>query len=613
MNCPVTNVPPAHEIDIPALREKYRAERERRLRPDGEAQYAPPDDSLVHDTFEHDPFSPVVPRDARHDEVEVAILGAGWTGVLAAYHLKRVGVEDFLILDNGGDFGGTWYWNRYPGVQCDNDAYCYLPLLEETGFMPSQKFADGLEIFRYFQLIGRQFGLYDKALFHTLLTGLEWDEAIRRWKVTTNRGDELRARFVIMAGGTLSRPKFPNIPGLHTFRGKMFHTSRWDYHYTGGSWENPVLDRLADKRVAILGTGATAIQAVPFLGRYAKQLYVLQRTPSSVDERFNPPTDPEWVKTLKPGWQRARRENYHRGANLRLLRGEPDLGCDIWTEINRNLQAELEAEGWPELTPEEYARRFEIMDYRVMERLRRRVEAVVKDKATAEILKPWYRFRCKRPLSNNEFYETFNRPNVKLIDVSHTLGLERMTERGFVQDGVEYEVDCMIFASGFEVTSSLRRRWGIPRFVGRRGVSIYDHWADGPLTLHGIMTRHFPNMFFTGYIQGGLNTTTTLQFEEQVRHAAYIIGETLRRGGVVVEPTQEAQDAYVRHFREVEVDMTEFNETCPPSYFTNEGEKNAKWALFRGYGPGWDAFVELLERWRSDGRMEGLEVEGQAA
>jgi cation diffusion facilitator CzcD-associated flavoprotein CzcO len=609
MECQATRVPPPEQVDIAALKEKYRQERDKRVRPEGQDQYAPHADNLTHDTYEHDPFNPVVPRDALDEDIDVAVLGGGWTGILAAYYLTRQGVTDFRVIDHAGNFGGTWYWNRYPGIQCDNDAYCYLPLLEEMNWLPSKKFEDGRQIYDYIQMIADRFGFRDKGVFHTLITRLDWDEASKRWLVATNRGDTFRARFVIMAGGTLSTPKFPDVPGIHTFAGHKFHTSRWDYDYTGGEWGRPELTGLADKRVAILGTGATAIQAVPYLGEFARQLYVLQRTPSSVDKRDNPPTDPAWAASLKPGWQAARQQNFLHAANEVLQRGEPDLICDFWTEINRNLNADREARGWPEESLEEFWARREMMDFQVMERVRRRCEEIVKDPATAEALKPWYRFMCKRPLSNNAYYETFNRPNVTLIDVSATQGLEAMTEKGFVAGGKEYEIDAIIFASGFEVTSDLRRRWGFDDVVGRGGVSLYDHWADGPKTLHGVTTHHFPNMFFTGYVQGGLNGTTTLQFGKQVEHEAWIIRQALDRGIVALETTQEGQDAYVRRFNEVALDLSVILNECTPSYFTNEGEKEAKWFLFRGWGLGWDNFQQLLADWREEGAFAGMAVE----
>jgi cation diffusion facilitator CzcD-associated flavoprotein CzcO len=603
MKCAPTHTP--EQIDIPSLREKYRHERDKRIRTDGQKQYFRPTGQVAVN-YAADPHKPVLPREPISEEIDVIVLGAGWGGIMAAYHLTQAGVTNFRNVDTAGDFGGVWYWNRYPGIQCDNESYCYLPLLEETGFMPSKKFADGWEIHSYCKTIAENYGFADKALFHTLINTLRWDEELKRWRVGTNRGDDIRARFVILACGVLNMPKLPGVPGIDKFKGKIFHTARWDYGYTGGSYRDPVLSKLADKRVGILGTGATAIQAVPHLSKYAKHLYVIQRTPSSVDERPNPPTDPEWVQSLKRGWQKERQANFQRAAMEFLQPGEPDLICDIWTEINRNLAAELAAEGWPQLTAQQFMARRERVDYRVMERLRGRVGQLVEDEETAEALKPYYRFLCKRPLSSDEFYPTFNRSNVELIDVSETKGVERMTENGFVANGKEYAVDCMIFASGFEVTSDLNRRWGIDVVAGRGGRSIYDHWRDGPKTLHGTMTHGFPNQFYIGYIQGGLNASVTEQFGKQGHHIAHVISEALKRGAAVVEPSKEAQDEYVRHFEAMEIDLSEFQGQCPPSYFNNEGEAKPKWALFRAYGPGWDAFQKMLQDWRDQGDLKGL-------
>ena len=612
MTCEPSSCPAPDAVDIPALRERYRQERTIRLRTEGQAQYVRPVDDFA-EIYEGDPHKPVAPRAPISEELEVAVLGGGWSGVLAGYHLRKAGIGNIRLIDHAGDFGGVWYWNRYPGLQCDNDAYCYLPLLEEMGFMPSRKFTDGFEIREYCQSVARKFGLYDGALFHTLITGLRWDEAIQRWRITTDRGDDIRARFVVMANGLLNIPKLPGIPGIHDFKGRMFHTARWDYDYTGGSQAAPVLDKLAGKRVAIIGTGATAVQAIPFLGQYAQQLYVLQRTASTVDQRRNPSTEADWVTSLNPGWQRERQKNFHNAAMQMLAPGEPDLICDIWTEINRNLQAEFDANGWPQ-SPEEYMTRREIMDYRLMERLRERVASTVQDKDAAEILKPWYRYLCKRPASNDDYYPTFNRPNVKIIDVSRTKGVERLTEHGFVAEGIEYAIDCLIFASGFEVTSDLDRRWGIGEVQGRDGVSIYDHWAAGYRTFHGMMTHGFPNQFFMGIVQGGFNASTTETFRQQGEHIAWIIRETLARGAAAVEPSLAGQDAYVDHVRATAFDNSAFVRECTPSYFNNEaeevvneqGEKQLRSYFAEIYGPGFYAFEELLEAWRAKGDLEGL-------
>ncbi|TCM15346.1 cation diffusion facilitator CzcD-associated flavoprotein CzcO [Novosphingobium sp. PhB165] len=611
--CKPTDVPTPGEIDIPALRQRYAHERDKRLRPEGGEQYLKTEHEYAQ-AYEADPHMPRVPRDPISEDLDVAVLGGGFSGLMAGVHLRNAGVSTFRHIEHAGDFGGVWYWNRYPGVQCDNDAYCYMPLLEETGYFPSKKFADGFEIQRHCRRIGEQYGLYENALFHTRITALRWDEERDRWRIATDHGDDIRARFVIMCGGPLNRPKLPGIPGLHDFRGKVFHTARWDYAYTGGRWEDPVLDKLADKRVAIVGTGATSIQAVPFLGKYAKQLYVLQRTPPTVDARPNPPTDMEWARSLQPGWQKERQRNFHHVAIEGMRPGDVDQICDIWTEINRDLAAELAGEGWPDLTLEAYLERREAMDFRVMERMRRRVEAIVEDKATAEALKPWFGFNCKRPLSNDDYYPTFNRPNVKLLDVSATRGVERLTENGFVHEGTEYGIDCLICASGFEVTSDLDRRWGIGAVDGRGGQSLYENWADGYRTLHGAMSHGFPNQFFTGYVQGGFNATTIEQFSRQGYHIAYIIRQALDRGATAVEPTLDAQDAWVAKIRATAVDISKLQRECTPGYFNNEGDhKGRRWYLGESYGPGWDAFETMMQDWRDAGTLEGLSVTCRAA
>lgn len=605
--CNTTQVPDAAEIDIPALRQKYQRERDKRLRAEGGAQYLRAEGRFAK-SYSADPHMSVAPRAPLDEDLNVAVLGAGFSGILASVHLRNAGVTGVRNIDHAGDFGGVWYWNRYPGIQCDNDAYCYMPLLEETGYIPTKKFADGFEIQAHAQRIAKQYGLYDQALFHTLITGLRWDESGRCWQICTNRGDRIRARFVVMCGGPLNKPKLPGITDFELFEGQWFHTARWDYGYTGGEWQNPVLDKLVDKRVAILGTGATGVQAIPYLGRYAKHLYVLQRTPSSVDVRNNTPTDRTWVSSLKAGWQMERQAAFHRAAIEGFRAEETDQICDIWTEINRNLQEEFARDGAPTDLQETLKRREE-MDYRVMERMRRRVDAIVKDRSTAEGLKPWFRFYCKRPCSNDEYYETFNRANVTLLDVSATRGVERMTPQGFMHEGREYEIDCLVCASGFEVTTDLDRRWGIDVVEGRGGVSLYKVWEDEFRTLHGAMTHGFPNMFFTGYLQGGFNATTTFQFNRQGYHIAYVLSEALRRGAKLVEPTLQAQDQWVTTIRETAVDISALQQECTPTYFNNDGVPKKRWYLGESYGLGWDAFEALLEQWRNSGDLAGLTVE----
>jgi len=606
-NCAPTETP--DDIDIDALREKYRQEREKRLRPEGSKQYIELEGELA-EYYEIDPYTPLVARDPITDDVNVAILGGGIAGLLTGAYLKKAGVQDIRVIEMGGDFGGVWYWNRFPGIQCDNDAYCYIPLLEDLDYVPTKKYADGVEIWEHLQRIGKHFGLYDSAIFSTEVRTLRWDEGIKRWRISTNRGDDIRARFVVMANGSFNRPKLPGIPGIQDFKGHQFHSSRWDYAYTGGDATGG-LDMLADKRVALVGTGATGVQIVPFLGRYAKHVYVFQRTPSSVDARGNTPTDPEWVKTLKPGWQKERQRNFHRWSPFEgVVFDQPDMVCDFWTELGRNMTARIAAIDDPaSLTLDQIMAIREEEDYRVMERLRRRVAGIVGDEQTAEALKPYYRLLCKRPCSNDDYLPTFNRPNVTLVDVSESKGVERITENGVVENGVEYQVDCIIYASGFEITTEISRRYAIEAIEGRDGLSLFDYWRDGYKTLHGMTSRGFPNQFHTGFIQGGVAANTTAMFEQQAEHIAYIISEACKRGATTVEPSQEAQQEWISTIRENAVDTSDFDIQCTPGYYNNEGGgggEGIRSHLGEPYSPGFYVFDDLLKEWRSKGDLEGL-------
>ena len=597
---------PILDFDPDALRERYRQEREKRLRADGEAQYIELAGSFAR-YAEEDPYAdPNFSRAPLTDEVEVAIIGGGFSGLLAAARLREAGVDDFRIIEAGGDFGGTWYWNRYPGAQCDIESYCYLPLLEELGYIPKEKYSYVGEIFEHSQRIGQAYGLYDVACFQTRVNQLSWDEGLKRWRIQTNRGDDMKARFVIMALGTASRAKLPGIPGIETFEGHSFHTSRWDYGYTGGDTTGG-LTGLSDKRVAIIGTGATAIQCVPFVGRYAQHLYVFQRTPSSVDLRGNKPTDEAWAQSLQPGWQRARRHNF-----ADIVEGRPfteDLVNDSWTDIFRNLASGIAAAmaRGEKLTPQEAAKKAELADFAKMNKIRARVDETVKNPDAAEALKPWYRQFCKRPTFNDEFLPTFNRPNVTLVDVSAAKGVERITPTGVVANGVEYPVDCIIYASGFEISTAFRRRIGF-EINGRDGLSLYDYYKDGFRTLHGHSSRNFPNWFYIGVGQNGLSVNMTAMFDDQARHIAYIIQEAKARGAVTVEPTAEAEEAWVEVIRSVAIANRDFQNACTPGYYNNEGGERSGGLNGQTYTPGINKFNALLAEWREKGDLAGLEL-----
>ena len=597
------NLFPDLDFDPEALRAKYRQERDRRLRDDGEDQYVEAAEEFAH-YADDDPYAdPDFEREPLDLSIEVAIIGAGFSGLMTAARLKERGITDFKVIEAGGDFGGTWYWNRYPGAQCDIESYCYLPLLEETGYMPKEKYSYAPEIYAHTQRIGQYFGLYDHTIFQTRVQGVRWLEDEQCWQIDTQRGDNIKARFVIQATGPANRPKLPGIPGISDFKGHTFHTSRWDYDYTGGDHTGG-LTGLADKRVAIIGTGATAIQCVPFLGEYAKELYVFQRTPSSVDLRGNKPTDPEWYEEQGPGWQRERRENF--AAVLAGQSMDKDLVADGWTDIARRIGLSLMNRRSDEaLDMEEIMLRSEIADFQKMNEIRARVDETVTKEDAAEALKPWYRQFCKRPTFNDEYLATFNRPNVTLVDVSDSKGVERITEHGVVANGREYEVDCIIYATGFEITTSAHRRVDFDT-IGRDGESLYDHWKDGFRTLHGLAAHGFPNWFTIGINQNGLSPNMTAMFDDQAVHVGYIIEEVGKRGMKTVEVTEEAEQAWVDQIVALAgTGATAFLEECTPGYYNREGQGSANMQN-SPYAPGINAFNDLLAKWREQGDLEGM-------
>jgi cyclohexanone monooxygenase len=591
------------DFDPDALRTKYQQERDKRVRSDHNDQYV-----AVQGDFSRyldDPYvDPGFTREPLTDDVGVLIIGGGFGGLLAAARLREAGVDDFRIIENGGDFGGTWYWNRYPGAQCDIESYIYLPLLEETGYIPKEKYSYAPEILEHSRRIGRKFDLYPKACFQTQIREIRWNEEEARWIITTDRDDRFRARFVIMSSGPLNRPKLPGIPGVDSFKGHTFHTSRWDYGYTGGDTTGN-LHKLADKRVAIIGTGATAVQCVPYLAKDAKQLFVFQRTPSSVDERGNRPTDPEWVKTLTPGWQKRRMDNF----NILIAGGhqDEDLVRDGWTDIFRNLGGLLPSKAGAELSPEERGRMMELADFKKMNQVRARVDTIVKDKQTAEALKPWYRQFCKRPTFNDEYLPAFNRPNVKLVDTKGH-GVDRITEKGLVVDGVEYEVDCIIFGTGFEVGTAYTRRAGL-EIYGRGGKTLTEHWAGGLKTLHGFYSVGFPNCFHMGISQNGLTANFPHMLEEQARHITEVIQHAKSLEAQSLEPTPEAETEWVATIHEKRAIGEAFLRECTPGYYNNEGGKlDGGGFLGEQYGGGPVEFHDIIRKWRADGQLKGLQV-----
>ncbi|GGS95894.1 monooxygenase [Planobispora rosea] len=596
-------------VDKEALRRKYRQERDKRLRPDGNDQYIRLTGRFAH--YLDDPYTPRVPREPRTDHVTVAFIGGGFAGLVTGARLKEAGVGDVRIVEKGGDFGGTWYWNRYPGAQCDTASFVYMPLLEETGHMPTEKYAHGPEILEHCRRIGKHYDLYGDALFHTEVTDLEWDAARSRWIIRTDRGDEFTARFVAMGVGPLHVPKLPGIPGIDSFAGHSFHTSRWDYGYTGGDPSGAPMDRLAGRRVAVIGTGATAVQCVPHLARACGELYVFQRTPSSVDVRGNRPTDPEWfARIATPGWQRRWLENFT--ANQTGGVAAEDLVMDGWTDIARRVRSRIMELAPEDRTPEKMLEAYEDSDFEKMEEIRARVDAIVEDPETARRLKAWYRQLCKRPCFHDEYLQAFNVPGTHLVDTDGR-GVERITERGVVAAGREYEVDCIVYASGFEVGTEYTRRAGYD-LTGRGGVKLSAYWAEGMRTLHGTHVHGFPNAFIVQPTQGAnLISNIPHNLTEAGGTIAMIVKYALDNGFDEVEVTEEAEDAWVGLLLGHPGTLLG-SPDCTPGYYNNEGQDpGPRGRLNVGYPHGATAYFGYLDRWRASGTFEGLEFRRGAA
>ena len=615
------------------LRQKYRLERDKRVRVDGNDQYLEVKGDFSY--FVEDPYiDEEISRDSLEKTFHTVIIGGGFGGVLSGARLREQGIDDFRIIEKGGDFGGTWYWNRYPGASCDIESYIYFPLLEETSFIPKRKYTDAAETLDYFKVLSDKFSLKENALFQTEVNEVKWISDEKLWFIKTNRQDSIKARYVIHANGFLNRPKLPAMKGINDYQGHTFHTSRWDYAYTGGN-SNGNLNNLRDKKVAIIGTGATAVQCVPHLAAGAKKLYVFQRTPSSIDERNNSNTDIDWFNSQKSGWQKERKENFEGFLTGNFT--DKDLVNDGWTEIFRTILGGLIKNGPSKLvllswvltapfyknfykvglrtyirnkfmnfvTREDINKKVEIVDFQKMEKVRARADALVNDPKTAESLKPYYRQLCKRPCFHDEYLQAFNNDNVELIDTDGQ-GVKELSAEGIIHDGKEYKVDCIIFASGFEVGTDYSRRCGY-QVSGIDGITLSEKWKDGLATFHGIHSKGFPNSFFYGPGQGPMTANFTHSLDEQSAHVAYILKQLDKKNMKYVEASEEAESDWINTIISKARNMQSFQEACTPGYYNNEGKPNTNPAN-NTYGGGALEYFKLLKDWRKNDKLQGLKT-----
>ena len=553
--------PPAGAVFDAEEQAKYKSFKESRR---GAADYMRMEGEFsryLEDVYSADP----VQREALNDECEVLVVGAGFAGLLLWHKLREAGFEDVRFCEKGGDVGGTWYWNRYPGIACDVESYSYLPLLEEMNYVPSMKFAAGFEIMEYCQSMAERFGFYDKCLFHTTVEKTEWSEEDGRWTVTTDRGDAMRARFVVLANGILTTPKLARIDGMSSFAGESFHTSRWDYNID-----------LAGKRVGIIGTGATAVQAVPEIAKVVGELYVFQRTPSSIDVRDQRETTDEERATWasEPGWAKARRARFAKISEGRTaLKANDDYlagKVDNFREPRKHRT---------KISPEELVKKQLNTNFRMMEQIRARVDAIVEDPVTAEALKPYYPYGCKRPTFHDEYLPTFNLPHVTLVDTAPR-GVNKINERGVVHDGTEYPLDVLIYATGFEwmATSTFNM------IVGRNGTSLNEKWtSEGTKTFLGLHSRGFPNLFIVSGPQGGggsFNFTNAI--EEHGDYVVWMLSTMRDNGYATVDVHAQPEEDYAEHCR-VADETTRPLRDCI-TYYNGHGEAEPGSLAYYGGG-----------------------------
>lgn len=596
---------PPSLYDPETVRAKYLSERDRRLVAN-RAEILDLEDDARFAGYRADPFTPYLEREPLTDDVEAVIVGGGIAGILAGCRLREAGLERIRIVDHAGGIGGTWYWNRYPGVMCDVESYIYLPMLEELDYVPTERYASGGEILEHLRAVADRYALADDALFHTGVRRAEWQDDTDRWLVTTDRGDRLTCQYYVLAVGILNLLKLPAVPGIEEFAGHSFHSARWDYGYTGGGPGEP-LTELVDKRVAIIGNGATGIQVVPPLAEAAEHVYLFQRTPSAIGERGNRPTDPDFAATLRPGWQKERMDNFQ--GIIMGRKYDVDLVDDGWTHdyaANRNVP------GRGEMSTEEYLRAAEEVDYRIMEAHRSRVDEFVSDPVKAEIVKPYYRYLCKRPCFHDGYLPALNHENLTVVDCPG--GVERVTARGPVVDGQEYAVDCIVYATGFEpeVTPIFRRAGH--EIVGRGGITLAEKWEDGGASLFGMMSRRFPNLFIMP--APGQQAVVTVNYTQLAVLGAEFVGRTvgqLREKGVgAFDVSAEAEEAWIQKIVDGFVDASSLMSACTPSRLNNEGHPEEMNPRNGNYGPGfgnWFSYREMLEAWLEAGNLEGLELE----
>jgi cation diffusion facilitator CzcD-associated flavoprotein CzcO len=482
------------------------------------------------------------------DQVEIAIVGAGFGGMYMLHRARQVGMKA-LVFERGSDVGGTWFWNRYPGARCDvpslEYSYQFSDELQQE-WEWSEKYATQPEILRYAQHVAERFDLKRDIRFRTSVVSMYFDEADDSWLVTPSHGQPIRAKFVVTAMGCLSSANRPHFADDNLFSGEVYHTGEWP---TDGV-------NFAGMRVAVIGTGSSGVQAIPLIAHEAKHLTVFQRTPAYTIPAHHAPNTPEYTRSIKSNYAEFRAKNKMTraalgGATPTGTRGAIEVTDE---ELNETLEARWAKGGLLFLGGFNDSMTNARSNERIAQWVRDKIASIVSDPKIAARLQPHTVIGCKRLVVDSGYYNTFNQDNVQLIDLDQT-GIERFTENGLVANGVEHKVDVMVLATGFDaMTGSLLK----VDIRGRGGRTLSDAWSAGPVNYLGLAVHGFPNLFtITGPGSPSVLTNLIVSIEHHVEWITRCLQQVVSSNVRNIETTQRAQDEWVAHVNAV-ANMTLF-------------------------------------------------------
>lgn len=483
-------------------------------------------------------------REQRGTDVDAVVIGAGFSGLYMLHSLRDMMGLSARVFEAGGGVGGTWYWNRYPGARCDSESYIYCYTFDKELWQEwewSERYPEQPDIRGYLEHVAQRFDLHRDIRFNTHITEAAYDEGSDIWTVTTEAGESVTARFVIAAVGSLSATNTPHFPGMDSFTGESYHTGLWPHEkvdFTG-------------KRVGVIGTGASGVQAIPLIAQEAADLTVFQRTANYIVPANNGPVD--------PATKEARRQDYE-GIRRRIR--ESNFGFEHYfldESAAESSQEEVEAELMPRwdvggfgIWLGGFADQFftDEANAKVRAFLHDRIREKVDDPETAELLIPKdYPFGCKRNPLDSGYFETSNQANVHLIDVKSN-PIAAITPSGVeLADGNEYEFDAIVYATGFDALTGPLNRIDIR---GRGGQLLREKWAEGPRTYLGLMSAGYPNLFtITGPQSPSVLSNVPVSIEQHVEFVSRIIGDMAERDAGTIEPTRSAEDDWVAHNQEL--------------------------------------------------------------